>query len=154
MRTFVAKMSQLNLPPPPLGWHLLLSTLNDTEGKIDTCSDLLLAYTHLVLLHHGFQCIGTVEKATDPTENLPKLWKTSFILYEHAHSVEHFQLFHFRLDDGSDLLLNFRRLNRSNDTNALFLKTGTFVHPDQKIADHDKLAQAIRKNLIDSFQLG
>ena len=136
----------------PVGWQLLQSLLD--EPSKSSKSDLLLAYTHLILLHHGFKCLGTEGNETNPGETLPELWKSSAILYEHIESIEKFQLIHSAIGAlDSYVLLNFHRLNQTNDINALILNVHFYVDESYDISNHEMLSKLISEQLVTPFHL-
>ena len=132
----------------PLGWKLLRSTLN-TSSRLSRC-ELLLAYTHLILLHDGFQCIGTEGNETDPCERLPDRWESSVMLYQHMDSISRFQLHHFDVGEAK-LLLVLHRLDRSNDTKSLILDMYLHLNENDEILSYDILSKAIRDKLALTF---
>ncbi|XP_068908525.1 proteasome inhibitor PI31 subunit [Tenebrio molitor] len=136
---------------PLFGWDLLIKSV---ESEIKTNEDVLLCFTHLVLVSNDFKCVGLGEsKVIDGTETkteaLPAGWSESYSI-RYVHKGRLYILKCTKVDEG--LMLNLIRVDERTtslvqlNSNAVASRTGTLA---QMLPKHTDLMDQIKTQLIE-----
>ncbi|XP_060530873.1 proteasome inhibitor PI31 subunit-like [Cylas formicarius] len=137
------------------GWDLLYSAL---KNDIQNNQDILVCFTHLVLVSNGFKCIGLGEsKNIDGTESksetLPKGWNDDYSI-RYVYQGRLYNLKATSLDDA--VMINLVRVDERTvglvhlNVRAVAQKTGTL---DEMIPDNKSILEQIKTQLIDKVVL-
>jgi len=132
------------------GWELLFKSV---EGDIRNNQDVLVCFSHLVLISNGFKCVGLGDsKNLDGTETkselLPQGWNENYaIRYVYQGHLYNFQA--TNMDDS--IMVNLIRVQERTvsmvqlNIQSVAQRTGSL---DQMIPNHDELAANIKNQLI------
>lgn len=137
------------------GWDLLYSSVQE---DVKNNQDVLVCFTHLVLISNGFKCIGLGDsKNMDGTESksevLPKGWNDAYAI-RYVYQGRLYNLRGTNMDDA--VMINLIRVQERTvsmvqlNTRAVVQRTGTL---DQMIPNNEELAQTIKKQLIDKVSV-
>ncbi|XP_044255972.1 proteasome inhibitor PI31 subunit-like [Tribolium madens] len=135
------------------GWDLLIKSV---ESEIKTNEDILLCFTHLVLVSNDFKCIGLGESkildgSETKTEALPPGWTESYSI-RYVHQGRLYLLKATKVDDG--LMLNLIRVDERTtslvqlNTALVASRTGIL---SQMLPKHADILQQIKTELIDKI---
>lgn len=133
------------------GWDLLFRTV---EKDIKSNDDILVCFTHFVLISNGFKCIGLGESKTitgneNQTETLPDDWNKDYIL----RYVYQGRLYIFKATPMDDaIMLNLIRVDERN-VSMVQLNTRLVVSRSGLLKDilpeNESVRDLIKNQLID-----
>ncbi|XP_023023842.2 proteasome inhibitor PI31 subunit [Leptinotarsa decemlineata] len=133
------------------GWDLLYGSV---EKDIKSDQDILVCFTHLVLVSHGFRTVGlgeskTLEGNEMKSEVLPRDWNQFYAI----RYIYQGRLYNFKatiVDDG--VMINLLRVDERSvslillNSSWVVKKKGTL---DEMIPDNRNISDKIKKQLID-----
>lgn len=138
------------------GWELLC---NSVRSDLTTNADILLCFTHLVLVRQGFKCIGLgdsiVLQGDEPkTESLPAGWKDTQSL-RYVFRGKLYNLKATRVDDG--IMLNLVRPDERN-VSMVHLEDKFVVNKnisivEDMVPEYKSLVKMINDELIEKVTL-
>lgn len=132
------------------GWDLLIKSV---ESEVKSNEDILLCFTHLLLISNGFQCIGLgdskiIDGSETKTEALPMGWSDSYAI-RYIYNGRLYNLKASKTDAG--LTINLIRIDERSvslvllNTNSVSSRKGSLA---QMIPNHEELANQIKTELI------
>lgn len=133
------------------GWDLLFKSVEDS---IKSDQDVLVCFTHLMLISNGFKCIGLGDsKNIDGTETkseiLPEGWNENYAI-RYVFQGNLYNLRATNMDDA--VMINLIRVNERS-VSMVQLNVKTVVQRsgslEQVLPSYEELAQTIKKLLID-----
>lgn len=133
------------------GWDLLFKSV---EKEIKSNQDILICFTHLVLVSNGFKCVGigdskNLDGSETKTESLPSGWLDNYAL-RYLYQGRLYNLKGTTLDDG--VIINMIRVDERKAT-IVQLNTRVVVNKkgslDDMIPENKTIAEMIKKQLID-----
>lgn len=133
------------------GWDLLYKSV---EADVKNNQDVLVCFTHLVLISNGFKCIGlgdskNLDGTETKTEILPKGWTDNYAI-RYVYQGRLYNLRATNMDDA--IMINLIRVQERTvsmvqlNTAAVIQRTGSL---EQMLPNSEELAQTIKKQLID-----
>lgn len=133
------------------GWDLLLKSV---EKDIKNNQDILVCFTHLVLVNNGFKCVGigdskNLDGTETKSESLPNGWQDDYAL-RYVYQGRLYNLKGTSLEDG--IMINMIRIDERKvtvvqlNTRAVTSKKGSL---EDMIPESKTLADMIKKQLID-----
>lgn len=133
------------------GWDLLLKSV---EKEIKTNQDILVCFTHLVLVNNGFKCVGigdskNLDGSETKSESLPNGWQDDYAL-RYVYQGRLYNLKGTSLEDG--IMINMIRVDERKAT-VVQLNTRVVINKkgslEEMIPESSTLAEMIKKQLID-----
>lgn len=135
------------------GWDLLIKSV---ESEIKTNQDVLLCFTHLVLISNGFKCIDlgeskVLEGTENKTEALPPGWSESYAI-RYVYQGRLYNLKCTKLDDA--VMINLIRVDERTTSlvqlsnNQVASRSGGL---DQMIPKYSEMAEMIKTQLIEKL---
>lgn len=137
------------------GWELLY---NSVQEDIKNDQDVLICFTHLVLITNGFKCVGLgdskiLDGSEIKTEVLPKGWNDSYAI----RYVFQGRLYNLRATNMDDaVMINLIRVTERNvamvqlNTRCVAERTGSL---ELMIPSHQELAETIKTQLINKVSV-
>lgn len=133
------------------GWDLLLKSV---DKDVKSNQDLLMCFTHLVLINNGFKCVGigdskNLDGTETKTESLPNGWQDNYAL-RYIYQGRLYTVKGTSLEDG--LMINMIRVDERKatvvqlNTRVVITKKGSL---DDMIPQSKELADMIKSQLID-----
>ncbi|XP_018321124.1 proteasome inhibitor PI31 subunit [Agrilus planipennis] len=133
------------------GWELLYRSV---QNDIKNSQDILVCFTHLVLISNGFKCIGLgdskiLEGTETKTETLPSGWNDNYAI-RYVYQGRLYNLRATNVDDA--IMINLIRVQERTvsmvqlNNRTVAQTSGTL---EQMIPNHTELEEMIRRQLID-----